>query len=99
MGKWGWLLIGVGVVYYLSKREEASTKIAANRQATGAINHAGSAVNNLIDQGASALGRFISGIGRGSSSSSSGGSSSGYGTYVGPDDDPSVYVPEFDYGD
>jgi hypothetical protein len=102
-GKWFWLLIAGGVVWYLSQREKLSTSIQANKSATGAIQHAGGAVNTLIDSGASALGKWIGGLGSSGSSSSSSSSSSsgssaafssGAGTYYG---DPSEYVEDFDY--
>jgi hypothetical protein len=101
MGKWFWVVVAAGGLYYLSKREEASIKIQANRQATSAVNHAGNAVNNLIDSGASALGKFLSGLGGSSGkSTSSGSSTSGY-PYpsLAPEDDPSISNPDYDYSE
>lgn len=65
-----WLAVAVGVVWYLSQREAAKVKINANNAAAGAVNHAGTAVNNLIDQGASALGTWLSHLGGSSGQSS-----------------------------
>jgi hypothetical protein len=77
-----WLAVAVGVVWYLSQREQAKTKIAANNAAAGAVNHAGTAVNNLIDQGASALGTWLSHLGGSSGQTSYSGG--GIGGNAGP---------------
>jgi hypothetical protein len=100
MGKWFWLLVAVGVVWYLSQREKLSTSIQANKSATGVIQHAGGAVNTLIDSGASALGKFLSGLGSSSSSTSGSSalaSSSGSNFSAAFFEDPSQNVEDFDY--
>lgn len=62
MGKWGWILLGGGVLYVLMEREKASVKIAANRGVTHVTEAADRGVVKVVDEAASALGRWFGGL-------------------------------------
>lgn len=70
MGKWGWILLGGGVLWYFTQREKESIKIAANKGLTSATGAVGRGLTNVIDESFSALGRFLGGLGSSSGSSS-----------------------------
>jgi hypothetical protein len=81
---WKWALIAVGVLYVMMEREKQSVKIAANKGATAATDAAGRGVVKVIDEAASAVGRWFGGLfddkpsNSGSSSGSSAASSPDY---------------------
>lgn len=74
---WIWIVLAVGVVWYLSEREKASIKIAGNRAATGAVDSAGRAVTGIINETGPAIGKWLSGFFSSSGSSTTSSSSAG----------------------
>lgn len=91
---WVWLLVAVGVVWYLSEREKQSLAIAANRGATGAVDSAGRAITGAIDQAGPAFGKWLSGLFSGGSTSTSSPGSSGSGNSVSVNTSSYAYTPD-----
>lgn len=59
---WKWALVAVAVLYVMMEREKQSVKIAANKAGTDATSAAGRGVVKVIDEAASAVGRWFGGL-------------------------------------
>lgn len=59
---WKWALVAIGILWIMMEREKASVKIAANKGATAATDAAGRGVVKVIDEAASAVGRWFGGL-------------------------------------
>jgi KaiC/GvpD/RAD55 family RecA-like ATPase len=90
---WKWVLVGAGVLYIVMEREKQSVKIAANKAGTDATNAAGRGVVTVIDEAASAVGRWFGGLFNDKPTNS--GSSTGSSAASSPD----YWDDLYDYGD
>ena len=68
---WKWLLLGAGVLWYVTQREKAALPIAGNRAVSSGVDHVSGAVNKIIDEAGPAIGKWLGGLFSSSSSSSS----------------------------
>lgn len=91
---WKWALVAVAVLYVTMEREKASVKIAANKGATAATDAAGRGVVKVIDESASALGRWLGSL-FGDDKPTNSGASSGSSAASSPD----YWDDLYDYGD
>lgn len=84
---WKWVLLAVGVVWYLTEREKQSIAISGNRAVTSTIDRVGAAAGHIIDQAGPAVGKWLSDLisGGGSSSASSSATSYSAGVNTSPD--------------
>jgi hypothetical protein len=90
---WKWALVAVAVLWFMMEREKASVKIAANKAGTDATNAAGRGVVTVIDEAASAVGRWFGGLFNDKPTNS--GSSTGSSAASSPD----YWDDLYDYGD
>jgi hypothetical protein len=92
-----WVLVGVAVLWFLMEREKASVKIAANKGATDVTNAAGRGVVKVVDEAASALGRWFGGL-FGDDKPTNSGSSTGSSAASSPDYWDDQFGSGQDYG-
>jgi len=93
---WKWALVGVAVLWYMMEREKASVKIAANKGATDVTNAAGRGVVTVVDEAASAVGRWFDSLFNDKPSNS--GSSTGSSAASSPDYWDDQFGSGQDYG-
>jgi len=91
---WKWILVAGVVLYVVTEREKASVKIAANRGATQATDAAGRGVVKVIDEAASAVGRWFGGLFHDDKPANSGASTGGSAATS-----PDYWDDFYDYGD
>lgn len=98
MKAWMWIAVAVGVLWYMTEREKASLKIAGNKAATNATDAAGRGVVKVIDETASAVGKWVAGWFSHEDKPSNSGSSTGSSAASSPDFWDDQFGAGQDYG-